>query len=127
MDLITPALHYLNEKGFNVNRHSLEKIDRKLRILNSEQQKIIDQTIETYWENIINLDDNQIVFDSLNSKFIYAFLKEKDIYCKINKDNELIIHRRRFRPVFPDIIVSEYLRIYFKKMSCISSKKLRFD
>lgn len=124
MDIITPALYYLNQKGFDANRQILERIDRKLRILNSEQQKLIDKIIETYWQNLINLDDEIIILNSSNAKFIYSTLKEKDIYCRINKDNELVIHRRRLRPVFPDIIVSEYLRLYFKRMSCISSKNL---
>jgi hypothetical protein len=123
MDIITPALHYLNEKGFAANRRILERIDRKLRILSAEQNDLIDQIVETYWQNLINLDDNTIILNSSNAKWICSTLKEKDIYCKINKDNELVIHRRRLRPIFPDIIVSEYLRLY----SCQCVKKLRFN
>lgn len=112
MDIIEPALYYLQQKGFAVTRERLEKIENKLRRLSVKQNEFIEKNIEIYYSYLIILEEKVIVFNPKMAWMYSEFIKN-GIYCKLNKDQELIVHLKRLNPVFPDEIVTEYLRKYF--------------
>lgn len=108
MDLIEPSLYYLQKKGFHVTREKLQKIEGKLRELDFSQKQFIKKIIEIYWKYLINFDDKQIIFTS-EMLWLYDLLLVKNINCKINKQNEIIIYMKKLRPIFPDEIINKYI------------------
>jgi hypothetical protein len=41
--------------------------------------------------------------------WLYDLLLVKNINCKINKQNEIIIYMKKLRPIFPDEIINKYI------------------
>jgi len=99
MDVIEPALYYLQQKGFAVTRQILEKIENKVRGLSVAQNEFVEKNIEIYYSNLINLDEKVIVFNS-KMAWAYPLFIKKGIYCKLTSDKELVIHLKCLRPVF---------------------------